>query len=599
MKRNFTSRRELVDVALKRKPADKIIFNGKLVNVHTAEIYPCNVAVLGDRIAAVGGFEIEELRGPNTTLIDAQGMYLVPGLIEPHLHSYHSYTNIPNYAEAMLRHGTTAVADGFYGQAIVGGKKAVRFFIEEFKRTPLKLIFSLPVMAYLQNRELNIPSGPNSISEEDLFEMLEWPETVGLEEPPYIPITEKNEVFLKLYERAMERNIPVTGHAAGISVPALNAYAAIGTISDHEQTDTQGGIEVARRGLKMLMRQGSGCFDVKELAKAITEHKLDPRGFSFCADVAAPEKLYYEGDIDECIRVAVKAGISPITAIQMGTINAAEVYNLQHEIGSIAPGKVADVLFVKSLQDFDILKVMSNGEVVVENDVYLPPIEQQKYPDYMYGTVVLKNPVTPESFNLRADIANGRVEVRVIQAVDLSLYTPEVFAELDVVDGVVQPDPENDILRIAMIDRHGGSGSIGNGFLKGFKLKKGAIASSVNAVCENIVVVGTNNEDMSVAANYLAKIGGGKVIVVDGQIVSVIELPLLGLLSEDPLGVVVKKFDDAYAEIKKLGCDLTSPFSTLEFCCACGEIGKIKIFDNGLVDVEKVEHVPVIVRTLS
>jgi adenine deaminase len=595
MKKSSTSRRDLIDVVLKKRPATKIVYNGKLVNVHSGEIYCCNVAIFGERIAAVDGFEIEEMRGPETICIDAKGMYLVPGLVEPHLHSYHSYMNMANFAHAMLVHGTTTVADGFYGQGVVGGIEAIKLMIAEIEQTPLKLIFSVPAIAYLQNRELGIDPAPNSVSEDELFEMLNWPNTDGLEEPPYLPIVEKDEVFLRLFERAIEKRIPITGHAAGISIAHLNAYAAAGTISDHEQTDVQGAIEVVRRGLKMLMRQGSGAPNLKELSKAITERKLDPRAFSFCADLAAPEKLYREGDIDECIRVAVRAGIPPIAAIQMGTLNAAEVYNLHGEIGSIAPGKIADILFVRDLCDFDIVKVIAGGEIVAEDGVYLPTVAKSEYPDSMYNTVILKRPITAENFNIYAD--GNKVDARIIRAADLSLYTNEEFAELNVAGGIVQPDLTRDILRISMVDRHGKTGNVGNGFIKGFQMRKGAIASSVNAVCENIVVIGANNEDMAKAVNHLASIGGGKVVVVDGEIVAQIELPLLGLLSQDPLEVVVQKFEKAYAELKKLGCMLTSPFATLEFCCACGEIGKLKIFDEGYIDTEKGERVDVL-RTL-
>jgi adenine deaminase len=233
---------------------------------------------------------------------------------------------------------------------------------------------------------------------------------------------------------------------------------------------------------------------------------------------------------------------------------------------------------------------------VVEDGGFLPVLKAPKYPDYMYGTVKLARPVTENDFNLPAPRGKTSVKVRVIGAVDLSLYTQERTAKLDIVNGVVQSNREKDILRIAMIDRHGGLWEIGNGFVTGFKLKRGAIASSVNAVCENIVVVGTNNQDMALAANHLAKIGGGKVVVADGKIQAQVELPLFGLLSDEPLDKVIQKFDRAYEEIRNLGCPFTSPFSTLEFCCACGEIGKIKIFQGGLIDAEKPEKVAVLIE---
>lgn len=592
MNRPHTSRRDLVDVAMGRRPADKILRGGKLVNVITSEVYPAEVAIKGDRIAAVGS--VKRCKGPKTKVIDAKGAYLVPGLVEPHLHNYHSYINITNYAKAMLIHGTTAVADGFYGPGIIGGAKAVKFFVEEFKRTPLKLIFSVPTLSYLQNRELGIDPAPTALRAEEMLAMLDWPETLGLEEPPFLPIVEKDKVFLDLFEKAVEKRIAITGHASGIDIPGLNAYVATGAITDHESTDVKDAIEKARVGLKILMRQGSGAFDLRELSKALTEHRLSPRAFSYCADLAAPEKLFYAGDINENIRVAIRSGIDPLAAIQMGTINAAEVYNLQLEIGSIAPGRIADVLFIKDLRDFDITRVVANGQVVVENGKFLPRLNPPKYPKYMYGTVKLKRPLRPEDFNLSAPKRKKTVKVRVIGAVDLSLYTLEKIATLRVENGVVQPDPRKDILRISMIDRHAATGEIGNAFVNGFKLKKGAIASSVNAVCENIVVVGTNNEDMAFAANQLAKIGGGKVVVADGKVLAQIELPLFGLLSDESLDIVVKKFDKAYEEMRNLGCPFTSAFSTLEFCCACGEIGKIKIFHGGLIDAEKVQKVSVL-----
>ena len=426
--------------------------------------------------------------------------------------------------------------------------------------------------------------------------MLDWPEAIGLEEPPFLPITQKDKVFLDLFEKAVKKRLAITGHASGIDIPSLNAYAAAGAVTDHESTDALDAMEKARVGIRVLMRQGSGAFDVRALSKAITEHKLSPRGFSFCADLAAPEKLFYEGDINECIRIAIKSGIDPITAIRMGSLNAAEVYNLQLEIGSIAPGRIADILFVRNLIDFDIARVMANGKIVVEDGKFLPVLKSPKYPEFMYGTVKLKRPLVANHFNLNGPRRKTSAKVRVIGAIDLSLYTQERVATLKVVDGVIQPDQNKDILRIAMIDRHGDTGEVGNAFVNGFKLTKGAVATSVNAVCENIVVVGTNNEDMAFAANHLAKIGGGKVVVADGKILAQVELPLFGLLSDEPLETVIKKFDKAYAEIRKLGCPFTSAFSTLEFCCACGEIGKIKIFQGGLIDAEKPEKVGVVLE---
>jgi len=594
MNRQHTKRRELIDVAMGRKPADTLVRGGKLVNVMTSEIYSADIAIKGDRIAAIG--DVKRCRGSRTDIIDANKAYLVPGLIEPHVHFYHGCLNVTNYTRAILNHGVTTVADGFNTVGIIAGVKGIRFMIEEFKRTPVKLIFAVSIAAYLQNRRLGIPPAPNSVRLEDLFQMLDWPETHALEEPAFHLVTEKEKPFLDLFEKAIKKRMSIHGHAYAISIPELNAYVAAGAVSDHESTDVLDAIEKARVGLKVLMRQGSGAYDVKELSKALTEHHLSSRGFSFCVDMAAPEKIFYEGDINEAIRVAMRAGVNPVTAIQMGTLNAAESFGQHLEIGSIAPGRIADVLFVKDLRDFDIVRVIANGETVVKDGKCLTVPKPPHYPDFMYGTIRLKRPVVPDDFHLRASREKTYVKARIIAADGISLYTPERIVRLKVVSGIVQSDPEKDILRISMIDRHAATGQIGNAFVTGFRLAKGAIASSVSVLCQNIVVVGTNNDDMAIAVNHLSKVGGGHVVVADGKILAELELPLLGLLSDAPLDQVVEKSSKVYQEIKKLGCPFTSPLTSLAFCCACDEIGKIKLFQGGLIDAEKGKRVSVILE---
>lgn len=583
----------LIDVALGNAPADQVIAGGKLVNVLTKEIYPADVAIKGDRIAAVG--DVARCLDSSTKTIDAEGKYLVPGLIEPHLHAYHSYTSVTNVAQALLIHGTTTTADGIYGPSIIGGIDTIRFMIDEYARTPLKLIFVVPVVGYLQNRELGLDPAPNSINAEQMMAMLDWPETVGLEEPPYLPVVQKDPVFMELYRRAIEKGLVITGHAAGIGVPEqLDAYIAAGTTTDHEAVEAEVALAEARSGMRVLMRQGSGAFDLRELSRAITEQQVDTRSFTYCADLASCEKLMHEGDIDECIREAVRAGIDPITAIQMGTLNAAQVYKLDDNIGSISPGRCADVVLVSDLRDFEVESVMAGGELVVSDGKLVAEIAAPEYPEAMYGTVRIHRDLVASDFDAPAPEGAEQVRVRVIGVVDLSLHTKELFETLKVNDGVIQPDPENDVLPIAMIDRHAATGQIGRAFVKGFGLRRGAIASSVNAVCEDIVVIGASKEDMTFAANHIAKIGGGKVAVADGKVLAEVRLPLLGLFSADPLPTIVAEFDQLAASIRELGSAVTHPFSTLEFCGACGEIGKIKISPQGIIDVEKIELVDLV-----
>ena len=256
------SRRDLIDVAMGRAPADLLIRGGNLVNVSTGEIYPAEVAIKGERIAAVG--DVGYAKGEGTEILDAGGRFLTPGLIDGHLHSYHSYLGAEEFTEGLLRHGVTATADGFYGQGIVGGMEAIRFFKEAFERMPIRLIFLVPVLSYLQNRELGLTPA-NGIEPDEMIKMLDWPNCYGVEEPPFLPIVEKYEEFLELFEATLERRKVITGHAAGIDFRAIQAYAAMGAATDHEAVDPDDAVAKARAGIKLLIRQGSGCYDVPEV----------------------------------------------------------------------------------------------------------------------------------------------------------------------------------------------------------------------------------------------------------------------------------------------------------------------------------------------
>jgi adenine deaminase len=589
-----TSRRDLIDVALGKTKADIAIRGGRLVNVLSAEIYAADVSIKGDRIAYVGN--IEHTVGPETHVIQATGNYLVPGLIDGHIHMYHSYMNATQFARAALLHGSTATADAFYGPGIVAGTRAIKFILEEFKKTPLKVIFLLPTLSYLQNRELGLSPTPESPSPKELAEILDWPECMGLEEPPYLPIIDKDAVFLDMFQTTLDRGKVVTGHASGIDTRGLNAYVAAGALTDHEAVKAEEAVEKARAGLKILMRYGSGATDVPELAKAITEYGIDPRCFGFCADLAAPEKLIKEGEIDENIRHAIAAGIDPITAIQIGTLNVAEIFKVSHDMGCIAPGRFADILFVDDLPSFKIRQVMASGEIVVQGGKTTIDVEQPRYPDWMYKTVRLKRPSAPDDFDVKVSNAAERVEAYVIGVTDGSLVTEKRKATLNVENGHVKPDLIRDVVKIAMVDRFLKTGAVGNAFVQGYNLREGAYGMSVNAVCENIAVVGSNSKDMSVVTNRIADLGGGMVAARNGEVRAEVGLPLLGLLSDKPMEKFLEELDEFYATVRNFGCTLNYPISTLEFCCACGEIGIIKICDEGLLDVDKRKVIDVIVR---
>jgi adenine deaminase len=573
-------RRELIDVAMGKTPADVVVEGGRLVNVATAEIYEAGVAVKGDRIAAVG--DVAYTKGPDTRVVDAAGLYVTPGLVEGHLHQYHSYLGVTEYVQALLSHGVTATADAFYGPGIVAGVRAVRFFKEAFERMPIRLIFLVPTLAWLQNRELGLTPTPG-IDAADLHEILDWEGCYGLEEPPYLPVVEHYEEFLDLFDETLRQRKVITGHAAGIAWRQIQAYAAVGVTTDHESVEVEDALAKARAGMTLLARQGSGCFDVPEVVRTYTEHGIDPRRLGFCADLASPEKLISEGTIDHAIRVAIAQGVPPVRAIQMATLNTAEVFYAQRDFGVVAPGRFADLVLVSSLKDFAIDTVFFGGREVFRQGELLIDLPRTEYPDYLRNTVTLPQPVTTDALTFKVDGDAPEIEVRVIGVTEGSLETDERRAHLPVADGAVAADIDNDVLLLAMIDRFGKGTGIGLGFVQGFGLERGAIASTANAVCENIVIVGTDPADMAVAANQLASLGGGKVVVSGGEVLASVPLTVCGLLTEEPMAEVMARFDGAFSAIADLGCRLKNPFSQLEFCFACGEIGDIKLSEEGLL----------------
>jgi adenine deaminase len=581
------ARRDLIDVAMGKVHADVLVEGGRLVNVATTEIYDADVAVKGDRIAAVG--DVAYTKGPETRVIDARGRFVTPGLVEGHLHQYHSYLGVTEYVQALLSHGVTATADAFYGPGIVAGVPAIRFFKEAFERMPIRLIFLVPTLSWLQNRELGLTPTPG-IDASDLFEILGWDGCYGLEEPPYLPVVEHYPEFLDLFDETLRQRKVITGHAAGINWRQLQAYAAVGVTTDHETVEVHDALAKARAGMTLLMRQGSGCFDVPEVVRTHTEFGIDPRRLAFCADLASPEKLMTEGTIDHAIRVAIAQGVSPVHAVQMATLNTAESFYAQRDFGVVAPGRFADLVLVSNLRDFRIDTVVFGGNEVFKDGDFLLELPKTEYPEILRDTVKLPQPITADALTFRVDGDRDEVEVRVIGVTEGSLETDERRARLPIEDGVVSADTADDVLLLAMIDRFGKGTGVGLSFVQGFRLREGAIASTANAVCENIVIVGTNPTDMAVAANHLATLGGGKVVVRDGEVLASVALPICGLLTEEAMDRVMARFESAFEAIAELGCPLKNPFSQLEFCFACGEIGDIKLSEEGLLLIHPEPH---------
>lgn len=593
------SRQELIDVALGDAPADVVVEGGRLVNVWTSEIHEADVAIRAGRVAAVG--DVAYTKGEATRTIDAGGRFLTPGLLEGHLHQYHSYLGINAFVEAMLTHGVTCTADGFYGPGIVAGVDAVRFFKDAFDELPMRLIFLVGTAAWLQNRDLGLTPTPQGIALEDMLEMLAWDDCYGLEEPQPFPVLTQWPEYVTLLNECLRRRKVISGHASGLSHREIQAYVAAGAAVDHESDSREDALFKARVGMGLLAREGSGCRDLAQVVRARTEHGVDAQMFGFSSDVASAEKLRDEGTTDEAIRVAIRNGVPPVEAVRMGSLNIARFFHAEQDLGSIAPGRFADIVLVNDLPSFEIDSVLVSGEHVVQDGRFVAEVPPVQYPPSFYGTVRLPAPVTAEdlTFTTPEHDDGTELEVRVIGVNDGSLVTDECRAALPVIDGALHPRVVDDLLLLAMVDRFGKGTGVGLGFAQGFGLKAGAFASTANAQCENIVIVGTNPHDMAVAANHVTEIGGGKAVVRDGQVLASVGLPLLGLHAEGSLDDVMRDFDTALAAIAGLGCALRSPFSQLEFSFACGALGDIKLSEEALLLIHPPRRVPVVVGPVA
>jgi adenine deaminase len=561
-------REGLIDVAMGHEPADTIIQNGRIVNPHTGTFHNDGVAIKGQRIAAVG--DVEYTAGEATRVIDADGAYLVPGLIDAHCHQWHTYTNSTVFAACRLLHGSTTIVDGFYGHAIVNGIRASRFFLDELLKTPVKPIFVVPTMCYTQNRGIGFPVSPNAPTIDELMEALDWPESKGIEEiSPELMLrrNQRDRGLLALMEKCLRQGKVIQGHSAGMRDDRItNAWTAAGIMHNHEIVSAEEARRQAELGLYIVIREGSACEDISKTIPVATELKYATRAFQLCTDVVTPDWMLDRGQMDHAVRTAIRNGVNPMTAIQMSTIQPAEFYRVNHDMGMIAPGRYADILFINELAQFEILKVMANGKIWVEDGRLIEPLQNPKYPDWLYGTMNIKRVLKPEDFRIAGPANCGStVQVRVITTRDGSLETPESIETLPVVNGEILAAPERGINKICMIDRIMGSGELGAAFVKGFNIREGCIGTTANVFNQNIVLVGASDEDMAAAANETIKMGGGFIALRQGRVVASLPTPLNGLATDMAFDEVFSAQRELLHAWRDMGCTLQTPQMNLEF----------------------------------
>jgi len=588
---------DLIRVINGEEKADFILKNVNLVNVHTEEVYQAIIAIKGERIAFIGEkiSDFSKSIGEKTRVISLEGKYAVPGLIDPHIHIESSMITPTQFAKAVLPLGTTTIITDFHEILWTLGKTGLKLLLEEASNTPLKVFLAVPSTP---NDALTTILTPGFVfTFDDLKEMMTWDFAVALGEISRLTQPE----FYRLAEAAMMHKLSIEGHIAGVKdIKKIVSYFAAGASSDHEATDIEDALNRLRVGVHLMIREGSAARDLKNLIKIVTEKRLPTRFCSFCSDDRTPSDILSEGHINYIIQQAINEGVDPISAIQMATINPAIYFGLDREIGSLVPGKIADILIIDNLEKFKISKVIANGQIVAENGRLIIDLEQPKYPDWAIKTFRLKRKLTPDDFQINVKISNGIAECNIISVKDGSLISKRVIEKLVVKDHKITADSEKGIAKIACIERFGKTDlNIGLGFIKGFGIKNGAFGCSIAHDTHNLLVIGTNDRDMALVANHISELNGGIAVASNNQILSSLSLPLGGIISLENVENVASKLEKIEKDIRdKLGSTFKSPIMTLSFQ-ACPSIPELKISDKGLIDVEKQRIVPLIINLIS
>ena len=585
---------DLIDVAAGRKPADLVIRNGRWVNVHSGEIIGgMDVAIIAGRFAAIGA-DLAYAIGPQTRVIDAAGRYMVPGLCDGHMHVESGMVTVTEFARAVIPHGTTSMFIDPHEIANVLGARGVRLMHDEAMAQPINVFVQAPSC---------VPSAPGletpgaTLSAEEVAQMMAWPNIIGLGEMMNFPgVIAKDEKMLAEIAATQRAGKTVGGHYAAPDLGRpFAAYVAGGPADDHEGTRKEDAIARVRNGMRAMLRLGSAWFDVAAQVKAITEDGLDSRNFVLCTDDSHSGTLVGEGHIDRVVRHAIAHGLKPITAIQMASLNTATHFGLERELGSITPGRRADMILTSDLAALPIELVIARGQVMAEQGVLVAELPTWQYPEDVRQTVKLGKTYAAGDFAIAAPAGRNAVTARVIGVIENQAGTLALEKTLPVEDGLVAMDRGEDVCQIALVERHRGSGRVVNALVSGFGYAVDcAVASTVAHDSHHMIVVGTNRADMALAANRLGEVGGGAIVVSNGKVLALVELPIAGLMSDERAEIVAAKADRLVAAMRDCGCTLNNAFMQHSLL-ALVVIPELRISDKGLVDVRSFETVDLFV----
>ena len=582
---------QLVNVAAGRTPADTIITGGIWVNVHTREALPDHdIAIAAGRIAFVGP-DAGHCRGDDTTIIKANGRYMIPGLCDGHMHIESGMLTPAEFARAVIPHGTTSMFTDPHEIANVLGLKGVRMMHDEALMQPVNIFTQMPSCA---------PSAPGmettgfEISAADVAEAMQWPGIIGLGEMMNFPgVSNAAPQMLAEIAATQKAGKTVGGHYASPDLgPPFAAYVAGGPADDHEGTCEADAIARMRQGMRSMIRLGSAWYDVKTQITAITEKGLDPRNMILCTDDCHSGTLVNEGHMNRVVRHAIECGCDPLIALQMATINTATHFGLEREIGSITPGRRADIILTPDLKTLKIETVIARGQVVAQDGECLVDCPHYNWPDTARQTVNMGKILTAADFHIAAPQGANAVTANVIGVVENQAPTKALQFELPVTEGRVQGTGE--VCQIALVERHRATGTVVNAFVSGFGYEGSmAMASTVAHDSHHMIVVGTDADQMALAANRLREVGGGITIFRNGQELALVALPIAGLMSDSPATEVAAKAEQMMQAMRDCGCTLNNAYMQHSLL-ALVVIPELRISDLGLVDVRKFEFIPLL-----
>lgn len=569
-------RLELIRAALRQEPLDLKLRNVQIVNVYSGNVEAGCIGIMNGRIASLNAEEFEA-----RAQIDGQGQYALPGLIDTHVHVDSTLLTPEALAGLIVPHGTTTLFADPMEIANVAGMEGIQALFQRMQHLPYRIRLEVPS---------RVPTAPGlettggKLGLEDVRRLLENPETISLGEMDPSKIFGLMAEYLDKIVAARKLNKIANGHAAGLSREALAAYTCAGLADDHECVDFADAAERLRLGLAVLIREGSTERNLEPIMQGLLREKASTRQFMFCTDDKHPNDIVKEGHIDYMVNRSIALGLAPVEAIQIASLNAVQHFRCEEDFGSLAPGRSADLLLTESLEKILPTQVYFQGRLVADGGHLIAQAEPPDYPAWLIDTVHIRRGSEPDDFRLPA--GGAKAHVRVIEISGEQIVNGSGEAWLQIQEGNVFPDISQDVLKMAVVERYGKNGNIGLAFVRGFGLKRGALASSVSHDHHNIVVVGTNEVDMACCVREIERLHGGFVAAAEGEVVNSLALPVGGLISLLPATAVIQALDQLTSAAHGMGCELPAPLMTLSFI-SLPTVPELGLTDLGLVDVSK------------